>query len=243
MSPSAPAAFHSSPPWKGHFQLRSPLGWGISSPAAGHGALQPLCPLPDWMNSRDGLARCEGNTPAMSTNLSNGFQRRKHLCFLQSATAKEDECPLLQAGLAVQWKSCTTSCCLHHVWAVSMAMHSGCSSHCVHWEDDRWGREGKSLQHRLKAFYSSFLLSFYLLLLMWLSSLPLFCSHGVECWWQCGIHVRGSTFRLQVSDLLEGKEGGSIALWLKDNDALPLDAYLGMEYQYTFSPNVCFWVA
>lgn len=50
-----------------------------------------------------------------------------------------------------------------------------------HWEDDRLAREGRSLQHRLKAFYFCFLLSFYLLFLMWLAGLPLFCGRGAEC--------------------------------------------------------------
>lgn len=50
-----------------------------------------------------------------------------------------------------------------------------------HREDNGLAREGKSLQHRLKPFYLCFLLSFYLLFLMWLAGLPLFCSSGAEC--------------------------------------------------------------
>lgn len=79
--------------------------------------------------------------------------------------------------------------------------HQSLGGENEHREDNWLAREGKSLQHRLKAFYFCFLLSFYLLFLMWLAGLPLFCGHGAECWWKCGIHFRGSTCRLRVSDL------------------------------------------
>lgn len=75
-------------------------------------------------------------------------------------------------------------------------------------EDDRLGREGKSLQHRLKAFYFCFLLSFYLIFLMWLAGFPLFCGRGAECWWQCGICFRGSTCKAASIWPLGGKTGG-----------------------------------